>query len=369
MKTTGKLLTILLCLYVPAPAKGQADKGFQVLLTHENDVLAPSNRDENYTGGLKLELSAPSFKLKWQPFLKFSNEKAAIQRFSLGGTAYTPQDLAKSMIVSRDRPYASLTYLGLGRDSYSGEMQQHFSSELLIGGIGLPGPGNFQSYLHRIHFLGSTRPVPQGWRNQVGYNGSLVINYRTKFEKLLYHSHQSLNDELPELLPDYETSGSGAYIKNFEFFQCYWNVAAELGNYMSNLQAGLALNLLNINNAATLNYEPGIPKVIGKTTPVSSIKKIRFNVFINPSFRFVAFNATLQGLMFNDKSIYTIPAKQVQRILFELHAGANLLLFDRIYLRYAFSLRTKEFRYGKPVHNWGGITIGYSPVRWHRVRL
>jgi hypothetical protein len=87
-------LLLLFMLFCLCEIKAQG-KGFQVLVTTENDFLAISNKDENYTGSIKIEAQFPEL-IKWLPFFKYKNpeESLTIQRFGIGGLAYTPQNLA-----------------------------------------------------------------------------------------------------------------------------------------------------------------------------------------------------------------------------------------------------------------------------------
>ncbi|RED26927.1 hypothetical protein BD847_0856 [Flavobacterium cutihirudinis] len=336
-----KFLIILTFLY-SCNALSQGRSGFQILFTTENDFLGIDNKDENYTGAAKVELLTPEIKWKWLPFFKFRQDPTVlnVQRFGFGGTAYTPQDIASSEVVIGDRPYASLTFFSFGNVCYNTTKNLILQSDLIIGSVGSPGPGNVQSYIHKNHWFGSDRPEPQGWDNQIGFNGSLVINYNIRLEKLI-------------LL--------GKSKSNFQWMTPYWVAKADIGNYMMNLQGGIKLNFLNFNSGLLQDYIPGLPTFVEEAPKK---RAIRFNLFAEPSVRLAAYNATLEGLMFNDQSIYKIEHSQVNRFLFEINAGANLLLGDFFYAKYSFYGRSQEYSGGKSFHTWGGITIGFSPSRW-----
>lgn len=322
----------------------QGRSGFQALLTTENDFLGIHNKDENYTGAVKFELLTPEIKWKWLPFYKFKNESPVfnIQRFGFGGTAYTPQDIAASEIVKGDRPYASLLFVSVGNISYDRSRGLILQSDLVVGSIGSPGPGNAQAYVHRNHWFGSERPEPEGWDNQIGFNGSLIVNYNTRMQGLI----------TPQ--------------QSFSNFQCvvpYWTAKADIGNYMINLQGGFKLDLFNYNSSILQDYAVSFPALTeNRETPK---KNIRFNFFVEPSFRIAAYNATLEGLLFNDRSVYTISHQDVNRLLFEVNGGINFIAGDFFYAKYSFYGRSQEYRGGKSFHTWGGITIGFSPSRWY----
>lgn len=275
---------ILLC-FINHYSISQNKKGFQVLLTHENDILGINNKDENYTGGLKLELLTPGLNFKWLPFFRYKTEESInIQRYGIGGTAYTPQKLDTEDVVTDDRPYACLTYINFGNTSYNLDKKASITTNIHLGFIGLSGPGKVQSFLHEKHALGSTRPVPLGWDNQIGFNGRFIINYNTNMNVLIYSDIKDL------------TSNRHYNWLNFE---CIGNV--NIGNYMTNIEGGLKLNLININTCALQNYESQMPTLIGdyqtKGQPV-----IRLNFYAEPIIRYSLYNSTLEGLLFNDNS-------------------------------------------------------------------
>lgn len=337
-----KKYLIILIFFYSLNIASQGKSGFQVLVTTENDFLGINNKDENYTGAAKIELLTPEIKWKWLPFFKFRQDPTVlnIQRFGFGGTAYTPQDIAASEVVLGDRPYASLTFFSFGNASYSKTKKLFIQSDLIIGSIGSPGPGNVQTYMHKNHWFGSDRPEPQGWDNQIGFNGSLIINYNSQLEGLIRVTENK---------------------SNFQWIIPYWVAKADIGNYMINLQGGMKLNLLNFNSNILQDHIVELPTITEQTVK----KGIRFNLFIEPSFRIAAYNATLEGIMFNDKSIYKIEHSQVNRLLFEINGGLNVLIGDFFYAKYSFYGRSKEYDGGKSFHTWGGITVGFSPSRWN----
>jgi lipid A 3-O-deacylase len=322
-----------------------------VYLTHDNDIFARNNNDENYTGGIKIDAVLPCINTKWMPFYRYKNDGSfSVFRMGIGITAYTPEDLTNTAPDTNDRPYASLVFLSVGATGYNPAKNVMLHSELFIGSIGTSIAGNGQSYIHENGWLGSERPVPLGWDNQIGYPGSLIINYITRLEKLI---------------------GEGkSYYDNFSLLQGKWVVKADLGNYMINLQGGIRLNFINYHVSPTLDnagstgvikFTDAQKKDLAETGKVGNPHQYRFlraNLFAEPSVRYAAYNATLEGLMFNDNSVYKIEHSDVSRFLFEINAGVNVLLGDLVYLRYIYSGRTREYSGGKSYHNWGSICLG-----------
>jgi hypothetical protein len=350
---TISLLSIIVFLFsLDINAQG---KGFQVILTTENDFLAINNADENYTGSLKIEAQFPEV-AKWMPFFKYRTpgKSLTIQRAGIGGTAYTPQDLVSSEPVTNDRPYASLMFINFGNTSYNTESGAVLQSELVFGLVGTSLPGNAQSYIHEHRWFGTDRPIPMGWDNQIGYKGSLVINYNSKIEYPIF--------------PGFDTG------TNTSWLQLRVRGGADLGNYTANLKAGFKMNIVNLNAGLMQDYSPNIlgASIRGLTNNISAIDKpvnypkIRMNVFVTPEIRAVAYNTTLEGLMFSDHSVYKIPHNDITRVVFDISAGFNILLYDQYYFKYAMYGRSQEYSDGKNFHYWGGISLGYSPAKWNR---
>ena len=338
-------LLLLFMLFCLCEIKAQG-KGFQVLVTTENDFLAISNKDENYTGSIKIEAQFPEL-IKWLPFFKYKNpeESLTIQRFGIGGLAYTPQNLAATQPVIDDRPYASLMFINIGNTSYNLVNGAVLQSEFVIGAIGTSLPGNAQAYIHEHNWFGSTRDVPMGWDNQIGYHGSFILNYNARIE---YPVFAGLNAE-----------------QKCNWMQLRLRGGAELGNYTDNIKGGLKINILNLNAGIMQDYSPGVPGTFLKKAKGPS-PAIRMNVFVTPEIRVVAYNATLEGLLFSDHSVYKIPHSDVNRLVFDISAGANVLIKDRFFVRYAMYGRSQEYSGGKNFHYWGGISLGYSPARWNQ---
>lgn len=159
---------------------------------------------------------------------------------------------------------------------------------------------------------------------------------------------------------------------SIKYFDPNWVARVDLGTYMVNLQGGFRLNLFNIGMSMFNDYNPGLPTILFDVNSLQSKETVkhrrivRFNLFVEPSLRLAIYNASLEGAMFRDNSVYVIPHSQVSRILFEMIGGVNLILFNSFYLRYCYYGRSREFEGGKPYHNWGSVSIGYAPSRWTR---
>jgi hypothetical protein len=70
----------------------------------------------------------------------------------------------------------------------------------------------------------------------------------------------------------------------------------------------------------------------------------------------VEYNATLQGGMFDRRSVYTISAKNVESLVYQVYSGFayNCKSFT---VSYSYAVLTREFSTGT-THFWGSINLG-----------
>ena len=73
--------------------------------------------------------------------------------------------------------------------------------------------------------------------------------------------------------------------------------------------------------------------------------------------KLVGYNATLQGGLFNEKSVYTISDDRITRVVFDGMAGL-VLTYKRIGLECSKFYLSKEFLQGVE-HHWGRCVITY----------
>lgn len=300
----------------------------QASFYHENDAFfAPKNTDDNYTAGLRLDVVTKDLKF-WQPFIILKSEESKMyNHFNFGFQSFTPRKLATKEIQKDDRPYASYTFISLGRTQLF--KNTAFYSEISIGALGLSLAEKAQIYIHKKHFLGTDRPIPLGWENQIQEGGDLVLNYKMNY---LYAFNNTVygNSIIPSM-----------------------RVAVNLGNYTSDIYVGGQLSFFNINySSSSLNFNEIVAFKDFKRN------KTRFNMFIEPGIRWNLYNATLQGAMFSDHSVYTVDRSKINSFMLDVNLGMNLTIKDLVVLKYTLTRRTQEFSFGKKSHWWGGFGLG-----------
>lgn len=320
----------------------------------ENDFLSffARNKDDNYTGGLKIEAIVQKPDIFGLPFLLKNKlpRKVLYQTIAFTGTAFTPQNLATANIVKDDRPYASVLAFSFGSQYISaGNTKNRFGYELMGGQMGKPTAGEIQGKIHRheiLKFISTDRPDPKGWHNQIAEGGAFVMNLR------LNHEHS---------LSKKDTS-----TKFFDPFRATLHNSINIGNYLINSTHGIRINMLN------KQYDFGnevIPPVITEknaTEKIAASKKPRvfsFSFFVEPRVKINIHNAGLTGKLLSKQSVHTIytttyPAG-LTPVLFEYETGIVMRYY---FLQAGYSLygRSKEFpAQNKKMHHWGGVYIGF----------
>jgi len=321
--------------------------GFRIY--HENDFIIPAfisrnffkNTDDNYTGGLKIEIITNIPDAKNSFVLNPLRGNINSVSFVFGVTAFTPQDLANTAIVFNDRPYASFRFWGLGVSSVSPDTSWNLSYELQFGAMGKPLAGDAQSYLHRKNFLGSKRPDPKGWDYQIGYDGAFAFNLHGKLERKIWSSKLQGRKQ------------------NFRWVQVSTRGELNVGQYMTNISVEPRISLLNWNhNPEESEDEPGLPSIARPLVSGKTKNTAGFYLFFGLRPRFVLHNTTLTGRLLSKSSVHTIAPSELKRALFEYDFG---FAFRWYFLRLGYNLfgRSKEFSFqNKNFHNWGGFYVG-----------
>jgi hypothetical protein len=210
-----------------------------------------------------------------------------------------------------DRPYASYLLIGHRKLSLNQSRKIKLASEIQIGILGkYSGGKSVQNGIHDI--LPTSRPST-GWDNQLSTD--LAINYTLRFERGILHKKNL--DVLPyiegKLGIPYTDMGAGFYLRTGKF-----------NSYFSQLM-------------------------------ISDKRGIEVYLFIDLSARMVAYNATLQGGMFNENPHVLT---NINNIVGDLKSGFVLGL-RKFSFEFGQHFITPEFRGGKS-HKWGYVTLRFA---------
>jgi hypothetical protein len=172
---TSIILSVALALLLFAtPAAAESEKTFDTFTVYwENDFAAGTDRD--YTNGLKFTWSTPyktdmtsSHLPRWSrpainilPFMSDPDTQRALS-LSLGQNIYTPTNIARSDVITDDRPYAGITYLAVGFHGIKGNQRINWEID-----VGIIGPLSFaEQTQNTMHRAINSQPA-QGWSHQL----------------------------------------------------------------------------------------------------------------------------------------------------------------------------------------------------------
>jgi hypothetical protein len=161
---------------------------------------------------------------------------------------------------------------------------------------------------------------PLGWENQI--KTDYIINYRIKFEKaLFYKKHREIIANALVRAGTLYTDASVGFTARMGLFSPYF----------SNL---------------------GMDKY-------SVYRKSNFQIYgiFKLNAKAVAYNATLQGGLFNNESVYTINDSRITRFVVDGMAGI-VISYKQIGLEYSKFYLSQEFKEGLE-HKWGRCVIRY----------
>ncbi len=285
-----------------------SEKYFRI--NYENDLFV--SQDKNYTQGYSLELVLPVLSKnpinRLFPYLNNDERKVGIVFESIG---FTPDHYEKLEVQVGDRPFAAVVMLKSFSLSKSKASKQRIASSLSFGLIGPAALGKeTQTGIHKL----TGDKIPYGWVNQI--KNQFVLNYGVDYEKELVSIHN--------------------------YFGINANASAQIGNLYTNTKVGMNTVFGIINNP----YERSNPE------------KVLLYGYIQPQLMLIGFDATLQGGIIGDKSIYSIPSSGINRLVGQLNYGL-ILQFKFIYLEFSGTNISKEIKTLGPAA-WGGLKIGFK---------
>ena len=285
-------------------------------INFDNDIF--SNTDYYYTNGIRFELVTPVFASS--PFawamLPYSKPSMNYHGMIAVQNMYTPINPDTIHVTDGDRPFAAYLYLGHTKNMLSAERHYRQYSELILG---LMGPGSLGGFVQgQIHNI-----EPVGWQNQI--QNDLVLNYTALVEMGVF---------------------------NLPYFDLNVLAEAQAGTLYDNIGTGMKLRMGRLNPYFS---NPGL------ALPGSAEGKDALNLQIGllaaTKVRFVGYDATLQGGLFNPNNTYTIAAQDVERVVLQASAGIYFA-YRQVSFTYEHFYTTPEFRKARH-HQWGHINITY----------
>ncbi len=354
-----KFLKYLIVLVIPVLTKAQSTSnerrdGCVVSLTTDQDFFYFSkerNEDRNYTMGFSLEVSHDAIK-NWYTHVpldlikRFGERHSEVIRSSslyasnvgILGTAFTPEKLDTNAVVFGDRPYAF--FLGLTTRNvmlYITDSERHVYQSIGInyGVFGTHVGKVVQSCIHSTEW--NTRPVPEGWSNQIGDGGSftMLLDYNQ------FRTFRKLKDVGLNLTSKYAADGG-------------WTWGASAG-YYNRVYAGIGGRIGKIDVERVYDWFNAFTSLGSAAYQgEGSSGKSRHEYFLIGQLNgtFMLRNSMLEGRMFQD-DIYVLPSEWTNPFIGEVVFGVG---YSYKYLRnsrvkglsliYKNTIRLPEFNSG-----------------------
>lgn len=278
---------------------------------YDNDYFSAT--DKNYTQGYSLEFLAPGL-IKNPVNHLFLRSENRVNRYgiALEHIGFTPKNIKSPEIQEGDRPFAAAIMLKSFMISTNSEEKYRVTNSLSLGII---GPGAFGKEMQVGIHKATGNVIPEGWKNQI--KNDIVLNYEVGFEKQLF-SYRDL-------------------------FSLQSNSTLRLGTLFTNASVGFNSIAGLLNSSFSSEEKHG---------------KFQFYLYTQPLVNVIAYDATLQGGLFQTSSPYTISSEEIERVTGQFNYGITLKTRS-LYFEYFRSMITREFESGSSA-KWGGIRIGFT---------
>lgn len=272
-------------------------------LGYENDFFAATDR--YYSQGLVACYKRPvrdssAFRGFFLPMSKARRQIG----FGLDHMAFTPSSISWDSIVEQDHPYAATLRANVLFETIDTAHEEMLSWSLSLG---IMGPEAFGGELQSAFHRSLDNPPPNGWSHQLSTGLLLDAGFHGE------HRVSNTDQRLFLVLEAAANAGTS-------------RIDATFGT-----RFGIQLKSRN-------NF-------------------LRFHAYMNPAFRFVGYDATLQGSLIGFKSEYVIPDKDVTRVVFEREFGISLR-YKGLTLSGVMQLHTTNYRQGM-LHRWGAVRVGW----------
>ncbi len=305
---------LLLCFFAATNAQAQTHSS-EIGLQSDNDAYLTQGADKYYTNG---------FFLHYRHALKI-NDGSLLQNkvlgFELGQKIFNAQTGRIPSAIYVDRPIAGYLYAGANLNLlYKNESNLKISAQL-----GVIGPASLakeaQTFIHNTFGL---YPI-DGWQFQI--KNAAQVNLSAEYNKLLAR-----------------TSWVDLSLTSY----------ANLGTGFTGTGAGPLIRIGNFNQLFN-SFSTQSNAIANTVTP---LHKHELFFYYKPQFNLVAYNATIQGGLFNSPAVYPEVRGKIKPAIFTQEVGLAYA-GSRWILNAAMYTRSKETTFMLTPHQWGSITILY----------
>ena len=282
----------------------------------DNDAYLFGGQDRYYTNGLFINFRHAMDQQKFSDKL----EKKTFE-ISAGQMMFNPRSGFAPNPLTQDRPFAGYLFAeGVMNWFYKNEQAWKVGIQ-----AGTTGPSSLgqkgQELLHSIVGFYD----PEGWEYQI--KDELAVNLTAQYTRLLQRAANQRTDF------------------SFEGY-------ARAGTTFSGAGAGLLFRAGKINQLFNTAYHHAVIENNSSTKKLVD-KEVFF--YAKPQINVVAYDATIQGSMFNDDSPITFDAKPV---VFAQQLGFNYSS-NRFTADFGLLFKTKEVKSAAKAHQYGTISLFY----------
>jgi lipid A 3-O-deacylase len=310
-----RLSLLLLFILTAAAVNAQSYKnefGFK----SDNDSYLGQGSDRYYTNGLFINFRRAFNQQKLKEGLeKKTYEITAGQKMFNPYSGYAPDP------ARQDRPFAGYLFA-------EGALSWLYSNESIIKTsvqIGTTGKNSLaeagQKLLHRTFGFYDTG----GWEYQI--KNELTLNLSAQYTKLLARVADNAID------------------LSFEGY-------ANLGTTFNGAGAGILIRTGSLNQLFNSAYTNA---VVGNNAKTKALVKREIFFYAKPQLNVVAYDATIQGSLFNNDSPVTFNQKP---LVFAQQLGVNYSS-QRFTIDYGMIFKTREIKSAARAHQWGTISMFY----------
>jgi lipid A 3-O-deacylase len=347
MKTKPSLVLAftLILLFLPGASVAGDEKAREAnTLTFylENDALFKTDR--YYTNGIKISWISRDLSnyrdvvtVPWMhrfierlPFINDPEHQRTVS-VSLGQNMYTPEDKERTDLIVDDRPYAGITYLGLGL--HSRNLRQMDTLEL---DVGIVGPHSYaedcQGEFHKWLGVG----IANGWEHQLHDEPIVNLYYERKWKTLQIRSSEGFGfDCIPHVGLAVGNAYTGANVGGQVRFG--WNIPNDFGTY-----------LIRPGSDSSSPLDDTDPRFF------SLFRRIGVHLFFGVDGKAVARDILLDGNTFRD-------SHSVDKEPFgaDFIGGVGIII-HRVKITYSHVYRTKEFETQKDEQHFGAIAASFT---------
>jgi lipid A 3-O-deacylase len=258
-------------------------------INFDNDIM--DNTDRFYTNGIRFDFISPVFQRFPLNLMMIPYWRSGMNYYGIAliQNMYTPSTTKIGGILYGDRPYAAYLILKSFKitNDFTNKIRQ--TSEIDLGIIGPASLGDFVQ--KSFHENVPTNSEPLGWEYQI--QNDLILNYNLNYEKGVVSSRSF----------EVNLKGSGA-----------------IGTLYTNIGGGIMLRA-GILNSYFRNL--GISKK--STYEEMGLSRMQILFSLTSNVKFVGYDATLEGGVFNKSSIYTISPNSISRFVYQ---GSACLTFS-----------------------------------------